>query len=53
MAMLTQLGGYNNRAQDAPAGPQPLWIGIRRMLDFARAWLAFGPESAAQRDVYK
>jgi hypothetical protein len=24
MAMLTQLGGYNNRATEAPPGPQPL-----------------------------
>jgi hypothetical protein len=44
MKLLTQLGGYNNRATEAPPGPQPLWVGIRRMLDFARAWLAFGPE---------
>jgi hypothetical protein len=51
MAMLTQLGGYNNRAGEAPPGPQPLWIGIRRMLDFARAWLAFGPESGAAKCV--
>ena len=44
MKLLTQLGGYNNRATESAAGPQPIWIGIRRMLDFARAWLAFGPE---------
>jgi hypothetical protein len=45
MKLLTQLGGYNNRAKEAPPGPQPLWIGLRRMLDFAHAWLAFVPES--------
>lgn len=45
MKLLTQLGGYNNRAKEAAAGSQPLWIGIRRMLDFARAWLTFGPEA--------
>jgi hypothetical protein len=44
MKVLTYLGGYNNRATEAPPGPQPVWVGIRRMLDFARAWLAFGPE---------
>lgn len=43
MKVLTHLGGYNNRATEAPPGPQTLWVGIRRMLDFARAWLAFGP----------
>jgi hypothetical protein len=44
MKVLTHLGGYNNRATEAPPGPQPLWVGIRRMLDFTRAWLTFGPE---------
>ena len=53
MKLLTELGGYNNRATEAPPGPQAMWIGLRRMLDFARAWLAFGPESegAAQSCV--
>lgn len=46
MKLLTQLGGYNNRATEAPPGPQPVWIGIRRMLDFARAWSTFGPDAA-------
>jgi hypothetical protein len=44
MSLLTRLGGYNNRPSEAPFGPQPVWIGIRRMLDFATAWLAFGPK---------
>ena len=51
LKLLTRLGGYNNRAKEAPAGPQPLWIGLRRMLDFASAWLAFGPDAA--KVVYK
>jgi Transposase DNA-binding/Transposase Tn5 dimerisation domain len=51
MQLLTQLGGYNNRATELPAGPLPLWIGLRRMTDFATAWLAFGPES--KKLVYK
>ena len=42
MQLLTQLGGYNNRAKELPAGPQPVWIGLRRMLDYSTAWLAFG-----------
>lgn len=45
MKLLTQLGGYNNRATEAPAGPQPIWTGLRRMTDFAAAWLAFGPRT--------
>jgi hypothetical protein len=43
MRLLSSLGGYNNRAKEGPPGPQPIWIGLRRMVDFARAWLAFGP----------
>lgn len=45
MQMLSQLGGYNNRATEVPTGPQPIWIGLRRMTDFATAWIAFGPDS--------
>jgi len=43
MSLLTQLGGYNNRKTESPPGPQSIWVGIRRMTDFATAWLAFGP----------
>ena len=42
MRLLTQLGGYNNRPSEPPAGPQPLWIGLRRMADFCLAWQTFG-----------
>jgi hypothetical protein len=45
LKLLTQLGGYNNRATENPAGPQPIWVGLRRMVDFATAWLAFGPQT--------
>ena len=44
LQLLTRLGGYNNRATETPSGQQPLWIGLRRMTDFATAWLAFGPQ---------
>lgn len=40
---LAQLGGYNRRSHDRPPGPQAIWTGIRRMLDFALAWQIFGP----------
>ncbi|MFC1759580.1 IS4 family transposase [Planctomycetota bacterium] len=43
MSLLARLGGYNNRAKEHPPGPQPIWIGLRRMTDFAIAWLEFGP----------
>jgi hypothetical protein len=42
--LLAQLGGYNNRPSEPPPGPQAIWVGIRRMTDFAIAWLAFGPK---------
>lgn len=45
LKLITELGGYNNRATELPPGPQPLWVGLRRMLDFATAWLNFGPEA--------
>jgi hypothetical protein len=45
MPMLAGLGGYNNRASDPPPGPQAIWTGLRRMTDFALAWVAFGPET--------
>lgn len=41
--ILAQLGGYNRRTTDAPPGPQSIWVGIRRMTDFAMAWITFGP----------
>ena len=33
MKLITHLGGYNNRPSEKPTGPQPVWIGLRRMLD--------------------
>ena len=44
MKLLSQLGGYNNRATERPFGPLPMWIGIRRMMDFAIAWEIFSPD---------
>lgn len=41
--LLAQLGGYNNRRTESPPGPQVIWTGIRRMTDFAIAWINFGP----------
>ena len=40
MKLLAELGGDNNRAKEAPPGPQVIWTGLRRMLDFAIAWQA-------------
>jgi len=45
--LLAQLGGYNNRRTESPPGPQVIWTGVRRMTDFAIAWINFGPEKNA------
>ena len=41
MRLVVQLGGYNNRPGEPPPGPQPVWIGLRRLADFVLAWQAF------------
>ncbi len=44
VALLATLGGHNNRSRDAPPGPQTLWTALRRMTDFATAWITFRPD---------
>lgn len=39
--LLAGLGGYNNRPSERAPGPQSIWVGIRRMTDFAIAWETF------------
>ena len=46
LKMIAELGGYLNRKNDGPPGPQTTWIGLQRMRDFAIAWSAFGPRDA-------
>ena len=41
--IMAQLGGYVNRKNSAPPGPQTTWIGLQRMHDIASCWNAFGP----------
>lgn len=48
LPVLASLGGYLARRGDPPPGPQALWIGMRRMSDFAHAWLTFGPGRASK-----
>ena len=45
LRLVTQLGGYNNRKSEPPPGPQPIWIGLRRMGDFALAWECFAQQT--------
>ena len=41
--IVAQLGGYVNRKNAGPPGPQSMWIGLQRMHDIATCWLSFGP----------
>ncbi|MBS0263440.1 MAG: IS4 family transposase [Planctomycetes bacterium] len=49
MTLLAQLGGHNNRSGDLAPGSECVWRGIRRLVDLALAWDAFGPDT--RRDV--
>jgi hypothetical protein len=44
MKLVAHLGGYNNRPNEPPPGVQVIWMGLRRMCDFAVAWKSFGPD---------
>ena len=48
--MIAEFGGYLDRKQDGPPGPQTMWIGLQRARDFAAAWEAFGP-TGERKDV--
>lgn len=41
--LMAQLGGYIDRKNSGPPGPQSVWIGLQRMHDIAECWLTFGP----------
>ena len=41
--VMAELGGYVNRKNVLPPGPQTIWIGLQRMHDIATCWLTFGP----------
>lgn len=43
--LLARLGGHNGRKLDDPPGPGAIWLGSRRCMDFAFAWLTFGPKT--------
>lgn len=43
--LLATLGGYIDRKNTGPPGPQSIWLALQRMHDFATAWLTFGPGS--------
>ncbi|TWT51462.1 Transposase for transposon Tn5 [Rubripirellula amarantea] len=48
--IVAELGGYINRKNTGPPGPQSMWIGLQAMHIMATCWLAFGP-GANQRCV--
>ncbi len=46
---VAKLGGFLGRKSDGEPGIKCLWLGLQRLDDIARAWLAFGPESHARK----
>jgi len=41
MKLVAELSSYNNRPSKPPPGPQAIWFGLRRLIDFALAWKTF------------
>ncbi|MCC9644338.1 IS4 family transposase [Rhodopirellula sp. JC740] len=41
--LMAQRGGYINRKDSGPPGPQTVWLGLREMHTIAECWLTFGP----------
>jgi hypothetical protein len=41
--MVSQLGGYVNRKNAGPPGPQTVWLGLQAMYLIATCWKTFGP----------
>ena len=41
--LIAELGGYVNRKNAAPPGPQSIWLGLQVMHIMASCWLSFGP----------
>jgi len=46
---VAKLGGFLGRKSDGEPGIKCLWLGLQRLDDIARAWLAFGPPSRARK----
>jgi hypothetical protein len=50
LPMVAELGGYVPRSK-SPPGPQTVWLGLRRVHDFALCWETFGPDARRQKHV--
>lgn len=46
LLIVASFGGWLGRKSDGPPGPKAIWIGLRRVTDFALAWNSFGPAAA-------
>ena len=49
LKMVAGLGGHLGRKCDGAPGPQTMWIGLQRTVDFAMAWQTFGPDAAKKQ----
>jgi len=45
VSIIGSFGCHLGRKSDGPPGPKSIWIGLRRVMDFALAWNTFGPNS--------
>ncbi len=45
IAIIGSFGCHLGRKSDGPPGPKAIWIGLRRVMDFALAWNTFGPNT--------
>lgn len=41
--LMAQRGGYIDRKNSGPPGPQSVWLGLQAMHTIAQCWLSFGP----------
>lgn len=41
--IVAKLGGYINRKNSGPPGPQSMWLGLQQMHIMATCWITFGP----------
>ncbi|WP_339745396.1 IS4 family transposase [uncultured Rubinisphaera sp.] len=41
--IVAELGGYVNRKDTGPPGPQSMWLGLQQMHLIATCWITFGP----------
>ena len=44
LKFIAKQGSFVGRAGDGHPGIVSIWVGLQRGMDYARGWMAFGPE---------